>query len=635
MTLDATVIYNAAFNMGLAPDPDWLIPEWANERRVLPKGAAKEYGRYSWERTPYWREVMDMLSPSCPVQEVCVMKGVQIAATTQAENMELYVVDIAPGPIMHASPTAEMAEDYSKERFQAAVDAMPCLLGKIKEPRSRDSGNTIMKKTFPGGSITFVGSNTPRAIRSKAIRYLVLDDVDGFIDQINAKEGDICSNIIKRTTTFGSIRKVYINSTPTIKGISRIERYYLDSDQRQYHVPCPFCGTKQVLKWGGKEASFGLKFSHDGPTVNDAWYECCSCHKRIDEGYKPRMFLAGEWVPQNPSNKTRRGYHLSSLYSPLGWKSWLDICQEFLSAGRNPQLLQVWTNLQLAETWEEKGSQPDWLALRNRAEPYKIMEVPHGGLMLTAAMDVHLNRLEPSIWAWGRDEECWLIYHGAIYGSTEKDEVWKEADDFLSRPIPHALGTMLHLPPVAVDSGDQTQVVYHQCRKRRGRWFPVKGAKNKDHPVIGVPKSQDIDFMGERIKGGIKLWNVGTFVVKRMIYERLAETPPGPRTIHTPIGLDDEFYKQLTAEKLVTRYVKGFPEREWIKLYERNEVLDVLVYAYAAAIRAGLMRANWDSLERAIIPEKSEAKGESTYRDDREQKKSSYLKPSRENWLGR
>jgi phage terminase large subunit GpA-like protein len=38
----------------------------------------------------------------------------------------------------------------------------------------------------------------------------------------------------------------------------------------------------------------------------------------------------------------------------------------------------------------------------------------------------------------------------------------------------------------------------------------------------------------------------------------------------------------MCAEKCITKYVKGFPRREWVKLRHRNEALDCEVYAIAA-----------------------------------------------------
>ena len=50
-----------------------------------------------------------------------------------------------------------------------------------------------------------------------------------------------------RTRTFSWRRKVFLASTPTIKGLSVIEREFEASDQRRYFVPCPHCGHRQAL----------------------------------------------------------------------------------------------------------------------------------------------------------------------------------------------------------------------------------------------------------------------------------------------------------------------------------------------------------------------------------------------------
>jgi len=363
-----------------------------------------------------------------------------------------------------------------------------------------------------------------------------------------------------------------------------------------------------VLKWGGKGAAFGLKFEHQGPTVTDSWYECSSCHSRIDEGHKPEMLSAGEWIPNNPENRNRRGYHLSSLYSPLGWKSWREIAQEFLAAGKNKALLQVWTNTLLAETWEDEGTQPDWVAIKNRAEPYSILEVPRGGLLLTAGVDVQDNRLSLAVWAWGRGEEAWLVYWGEIYEDPGGPQAWVNLDEILNRPYRHAHGSDLSILSAGVDSGGHhTQTVYNYCRTRRPRVFALKGHSRKSTPIISRPTLQDVTAGGQTIKGGVQLWLVGADTAKAQLYSRLQISENGPGKIHTPIGTDDDFYRQLTSEKLVTRFHKGFPVTEWVlESGARNEGLDCTCYALAAAMRIGLQRMDWDELEKAVTPESND-----------------------------
>jgi len=248
----------------------------------------------------------------------------------------------------------QLAADHSKQKLQPTIDATPRLRGKIKENRVRDSGNTITVKEFPGGILFLSGSNSGAFFRSKSVRFLFLDDLDGFEADVGG-EGDPADLARKRTDSFGRRKKIMEVSTPTIKGVSRIERSFLESDQRYYEVPCPHCGTYQRLVWGGDEADFGLKFTRDPEgKVSDVWYQCAACHARIDEHHKSEMLEHGRWTPTYP-DRPKRGYQLSSLYSPLGWVSWTQIVEEFLDSKSSRERLKAWRNTRLGEPFEEQG----------------------------------------------------------------------------------------------------------------------------------------------------------------------------------------------------------------------------------------------------------------------------------------
>ena len=595
--LDAAMIYHEAFNSGLRPDPDLTVTEWADLYRMLPKKSSAEPGKYRSSRTPYVREIMDALSPSSRIQGIVVMKGTQLGFTELGNNWFGYVADVSPGPMMMIFPTSELAKDHSKQKLQPTIQETPRLKDKVKEHRTRDSGNTIQTKEFPGGILFLSGSNSGAFFRSKSIRFLFLDDIDGFEHDIGG-EGDPADLARKRTDTYGNRKKIMEVSTPTVKGISRIERSFLESDQRFYHVPCPHCGEYQRLLWGGPGADFGLKFTRDehGKAV-DVWHECAACHGQIDEHHKTDMLERGRWIPTYPERQ-KRGYQISSLYSPLGWVSWLQIVKEFLEAKTFKERLKVWTNTRLGEVFEEKGDQYDWVLLKNRCESYAILTVPEGGLFLTAGIDVQDNRLAVVIRAWGRGEESWLIFWGEIYGDPEQPQVWSDLDQLLSRSFEHANGNVLHVVSAAIDSGGHhTQAVYNFARQRSPKVMAIKGSNSRGRPIVGHPNPVDVAWRGQKIAHGVQLWSIGTDTAKSTIHSRLKISDPGRGCFHFPFGIEDDYFIQLTSEKLVTRYVKGFPRLEWVLTGPRNEALDCEVYAYAAAIRAGITRTNWDALE--------------------------------------
>ena len=633
MFQSGATIYEESFNDGLRPDPDMTITEWADLYRYLPKKSSSEPGKYRSSRTPYLCEIMDVLSPSNPIQEITVMKGTQLGFTEVANNFFGFVADMCPGPMMMIFPTVELAKGHSQQKLTPTIEETPRLRGKIAENKSRDSGNTILSKDFPGGSLFLSGSNSAAAMRSKSIRFLVEDDLDGFEHNVG-DEGDPGELGEKRTDTYGSRKKIYRISSPTIKSISRISKHFNNSNQSYYHVPCPHCSEKQRLEFGDGNLDYGIKFKRnlDGEVIK-AWYICRSCHNPIEEHSKTWMLANGEWIPEHPDRK-KRGYHLSSLYSPIGWVSWIQIAQEFINAKTNRELLRVWINTRLGMPFEEKGDQPDWVQLRARCEPYKMMTVPAGGIILTASVDVQDDRLEAKIKAWGYGEESWLIYYGKIFGNTEDRPVWDQLDILLNRSFQHVNGHELRIASMAIDSGHRTQIVYNYCRFRSPRVIAIKGSSNPSKPVIGKPTSQDVSYRGTTIKEGIQLWPIGTNTAKSTIYGRLYQSEPGPGYMHFPEGIEDDYFMQLTAEKLVTKFDnKGFMKTEWVKIHTRNEALDLEVYCYAAAIRAGI--AYMDFIKPAATGSNKSTKSSSKYDQRNIYDVHDRLKYQRPDWLDR
>lgn len=351
--------YLASFAKGLRPDPLLTVSEWADKNRMLSKTASSEPGLWRTERTPYLREIMDCLSPSHPAEKIVFMKGAQIGGTEAGNNWVGYVMDQAPGPMLVVQPTVEMGKRWSKGRLAPLIDDTPCLKGKVKDPRSRDSGNTVQSKEFQGGIVVVTGANSAVGLRSMPVRYLFLDEIDAYPPDADG-EGDPISLAIQRTATFAR-RKIFLVSTPTIQGFSQIERQYEASDQRHFYVPCPYCGEFQTLVWAQ------IQFDD----VNGAYVSCAHCHQRIDEFHKTDMLKHGEWRATYPDRPVA-GFHLSSLYSPVGWFSWQHAVDNFQQAqtascrGHSESLLKVWVNTTLGEPWVDRGECPEWEHLFER-----------------------------------------------------------------------------------------------------------------------------------------------------------------------------------------------------------------------------------------------------------------------------
>ena len=284
-----------------------------------------------------------------------------------------------------------------------------------------------------------------------------------------------------------------------------------------------------------------------------------------------------------------------------------------MSESRSVATIKAFKNSELGEAWVEEGEAPDWQRLLERREDYSLGSVPAGGLLLTAGADVQKDRIEVSIWAFGRGKESWLVEHRVLMGDTARDAVWKHLGELVAETWTHASGARLPLARLALDTGFATQEAYTFVRLARDpRVMAVKGSA-KGAALVGTPTAVDATTGGKKLRRGIKLFTVAVGIAKLEFYNSLRKVPEVAEdgvTIRYPTGfvhlpkVDAEYLQQLCAEQLITRRDRnGYPVREWQKMRERNEALDCYVYARAAASASGLDRfeeRHWRELERQL-----------------------------------
>jgi phage terminase large subunit GpA-like protein len=615
----ADSLISAAWREHCAPPPQYTVTEWAEANRVLSAKDSAEPGPYRVRRTPYAREPQDCLGARSHIEEVVLMWGSQTSKTTVGMNWIGYTIDQNPGPIMAMWPTINVAKRNSRQRLTPMFDATPSLRKKISERKSRDEANTMLLKDFAGGVLAIVGANSGSDLSSMPMRDIFMDECDRFPVDLPG-EGSPMQLAEARQTSF-SRRKRLKTSTPTTKGISAIEDAYEASDRCRYHVPCPHCGEMQPLEWGAKDPH-GLKWTKDSkgtPIRGTVRYVCRANGCEISEHHKTQMLDGGRWIAENPAaDKKVRGFHLSSLYSPLGWLSWFDLAKEWTaaieaSAKGDHSLLRVFVNTRLAETFDDDaGERTDEHVLKRRAADIPLGVVQWGHYIRTIGVDVQGDRLELYDWAWGRGMRRQLVNRAVFHGDpalpeSDPTSPWQALTTYLRAPVKHASGVDIMLAAAMVDSGGHhTQQVYVYCRNHRHESVhAVKGVSITGRPILGKPTDQEINHRGDRIKHGVKLWPVGTDTAKSEIYGRLRVAEAGPGYVTLSRLLPDEVFAQITAERLSTKFVRGRARLEWTKAPGvRNEALDCAVYALAGAHWAGMdrWREEWSQYQAKAEP---------------------------------
>ncbi|MEO1720964.1 MAG: phage terminase large subunit family protein, partial [Pseudomonadota bacterium] len=550
----------------LEPPPDLTVSQWADRERRLSAEASAEPGRWDTARAEYQRGIMDAVSDPT-IHTVVVMSSAQVGKTEALLNLLGFYIDQDPSPVLLLQPTLEMAQAFSKDRLAPMLRDTPALEGKVRDPKARDSGNTMLHKTFPGGHVTMAGANSPASLASRPIRIVLADEVDRYPASAGS-EGDPVNLARKRTTTFWN-RKIVLTSTPTVKDKSRIEKAYAESDQRQYHVPCPECGHEQPLVWSNVRWPEG--------NSGAAEYACEECGSLWTDAERWEAVSSGRWVARREASGVA-GFHLSELYSP--WVHLAEVVSGFLDAKGDPERMKVWSNTSLGETWEETGETVDQAGLRTLCENYGPESIPADVRVLTAGVDVQADRLEVEIVGWGAGEESAGIEYLRLYGDPAQPALWDDLDKVLLTTFRLADGRAVRIAAVCVDSGGHfTEAVYRFCEQRmRRRIYAIKG-QSGPRPVWGA--------RGQKVKSKAPLFLVGVDTAKETIYARFQITEPGPGYCHLPAdpgtGYDDDWFQGVTAEQKVTRFKQGRPYSLWVLPGgKRNEPLDCRVYAYAA-----------------------------------------------------
>lgn len=556
------------------PPPRLLVSEWAERYRYLSPESSAEPGLWSNARAPHLVMPMDLLSPYSDTDRVVLKSSSQIGKTEIALAFIGYIADLDPGPILAIQPNVTpMGEAFSKDRVKPMFRDSPTLAAKVGGARGRTSGQTMLHLSFPSGHLTIAGANSPAGLASRPIRYLVCDELDRW--EIT-KEGDPLLLARKRLQTFRARRvaRELIVSSPTYADIGICAEYDRCTQTWQWQLTCQHCGASQFPKLE--------HFAHDGDPQT-LRYVCATCGAEHPAHDEDACKASGQWVCTKSGPPDAVGFWINQWASPFA--RWGDTLQEWLDAGTDPARRQAVTNTVFAEPWEGEGEKIEPHHLSQRAEDWGDT-VPDAVQVITIGVDCQGDRLEAEIIGWGARYESWSLGYEVLPGEPITEEVWDDLLDLYRRPWTRADGTALKAAALCVDAGAYTQHVYAFVKRSRDRGIiPTKGVGGMERDAISGDRRQRLKRMSQRLKDGRPCEILGVDSIKRSIFHHLSAPLGATGYCHFPVGRSDEYYLQLTGERLMIQYHRGKrPERRWVPIHPAVEGLDTRVYGYAALL---------------------------------------------------
>ena len=583
---------------GMQPPENLTVTEWAECKRYLSTEASAEPGLWRTSRTPYLRAIMDAFTDP-KIRHIVFVAASQVGKTEVINNIIGYIIDQNPGSILFVHPTTIDAREFSKLRIAPMIRDSPAVRRRISAPKSRDSGNTLLQKTYPGGILTLCGSNEAHALASKPIRYVFGDERDRWA-QSAGTEGDPWELAMARQTTFYNAKAVEV-STPTIRGSSNIAKSFAKGTMERWKSQCPHCGEFHEIQW--KDIRYEAEetvVNHERTyTVHDVFWICPGCGCVSEEATMKKQ--PAKWVAENPAAYANgvRSFWLNAFVSP--WASWESICLKYQNALGDTGKMQVVYNTCFGQLWEDRGDTQDPDTLLGRREVYEA-ELPEGVLVLTAGVDTQDDRMEYEIVGHGHFGETWGIEKGIIMGRPDDPATWDSLDMMVfDRVLRFKDGLGLKVSMSFVDEGGHfTEWVRQFCRNRVGKKvFCIKGFPGADRPFTSPPKKQKI-IIKNRYLGTVWQYQLGVDSGKQIIMDNLKVQAPGPKYCHFPLRDDYGalYFNGLLSEHLVP---EGKVRQRWvwtkIQGHERNEPLDCRNYALAAF---KVLPVNLDAVDRRL-----------------------------------
>ncbi len=576
-------LFRRIIKESLAKPEELTVSQWAEKYRVLDDSSAIP-GRWSNDVTPYLVEIMDCLNDP-HIRSVNFCKPTQVGGTETLINMTGWIITENPSPTMIVYPSDDLAKDISKDKLQPAYRKSRHIKERFLENKSKE-----LNLKFKGMNIYLRGAGSPSKLASKAIKYLLFDEIDK-IGGATSKEASPYSLAMERTKTFKNTYKVYTCSTPTLK-TNYVWKLHEEAEEvKHYYVPCPHCQEYIELLWAQ------VKFDNDDEKkktiierANTARYVCQKCGCVIEDREKPAMLRAGRWqtVKKRCVGKAKTiSFRLNSLYSIF--INWRDAAEEFLKSKDDPEMLQNFINSWLAEPWEDSKLKTSKELVMERRTDLPEFVVPEWAKVLTGGIDVQETSLYWTVRAWGDHITSQNIAHGQAYS-------FREVEEMMNLSFQKKNKESMVVTLALMDSGDQTDDVYDFCAENSDWVLPCKGIDGgySHFRISKVNKATSKAY-------GMQLVLVDGSKYKDMIAARLQkEIGTGSWMVHK--DCDEDYAEQVTAEHKVMQGKGNAKKKVWVlkQSHGDNHYLDAEVYAFAAADMLGVRSMHLQDTEERV-----------------------------------
>lgn len=569
-----------------------LIPsEWCEEYLYLPSKITSNPGRLDLSSTPFLRGILNTLNDDT-IKEVSIIKSTQVGISLTLILLSMYIISQKPANIMFTLPDLGLCREFSGKRLQPLMNANKKLIKRHLTGNYHDIANLVYN--FKNMFFKYSTANSPAQLASSAVKYLFIDEIDKFPQNL-ARESDPISLARERLRTFKN-SKIYLSSTPTNED-SKINYYFENSNKNYYYVPCIHCNKSfnfifSDLKFPKVDnAEYLLEGKMiDTEMYTQIYYQCPNCSGRIYNNDKLKMIKKGEWIQEKPYIREKVGFHINAFLSR--YLTFADIAYEFVTSKNEPDKLRNFKNSWLGEIFND--------SVENSLKNYNIEEllkkqsdkndikytkgqIPDEVLFLVGGVDV-------------QDNTIYNLLVGVAPNRTFYIIDWREFPNFYDLESYYEnikLPNNKKIGKIFIDSRWRTPEVY-DLYKRQDLKNNKENKENKKNsvvdslffPIIGTSsvnslKNKTIRYSINK-RDNVPYADVNTEYFKDQYVYYIKENK-----ILFPQDVDEEFLSHLKAEHKVRDPKSG--NIKWQAKYRgiRNDYFDCLIYSLAAVQSVG------------------------------------------------